>query len=537
MTTKYSKKAKSSKTQSGISVEDEEIDEIMENIDLKRPRSAYTHFCLDEIEKYKNKNKGKKIDLTIFSKECAKKWKELSDKEKDKYNERFEEDKIKYKSDLEKVKHHLFKDYNEVVRRPPTAFRIYLNEKLREGFDKNLDPKEVKAKASKDWRMMPDEQRKIYMDKKKENDDWFEKVKHTKKVNALSIFVQRTIQSAKDKKKEPPTLAELGPAWKKLPTSEKEKYKKYADDINEERERLQDLFELVNGIKPKRPAGAFRVFLQEKAKEKVLHSIQEGKELWDQLSEDQKDKYLKKAHIYRIAYKYKKMIYDKKIKKILPKRPGNAFAQFLKDKKGQKIPKGEKAVVYWRKEFESLPKDKMKKYQLKASLAKEKYEKKMEQFKNYVFDMPKRPLNAFTLFVKDRVPDLKEEKEYKDKPVSELLKIAAKEWQKEDGVSQSNYEKKAVQDKKRFVRQLKEFEKLGYYKRNSRGERNKKDEDQEEDDEEEEKPKKRSKKRGSSSTSTKRGSKKAKSISKTQAPKRRSRSKTNKKTGKTQKKK
>ena len=63
MTTKYSKKAKSSKTQSGISVEDEEIDEIMENIDLKRPRSAYTHFCLDEIEKYKNKNKGKKIDL------------------------------------------------------------------------------------------------------------------------------------------------------------------------------------------------------------------------------------------------------------------------------------------------------------------------------------------------------------------------------------------------------------------------------------------------------------------------------------------
>ena len=53
---------------------------------------------------------------------------------------------------------------------------------------------------------------------------------------------------------------------------------------------------MVNGIKPKKPAGAFRVFLQEKAKEKVLHSLQEGRELWEKLSEEEKEKYLKKAH-------------------------------------------------------------------------------------------------------------------------------------------------------------------------------------------------------------------------------------------------
>ena len=67
--------------------------------------------------------------------------------------------------------------------------------------------------------------------------------------------------------------------------------------------------------------------------------------------------YLKKAHTCRVAYKYKKMIYNKKIKKMLPKRPANAYAQYLKDKKGQKIPKGEKAVQYWRKSFEELPKE------------------------------------------------------------------------------------------------------------------------------------------------------------------------------------
>ena len=248
---------------------DDEIDEILENINLKRPRSMYTHFCLAEIEKEKKKNKNKKIDLKTFSAECASKWKDLSDKEKEKYKEKFEEDKIKYKKDLEFVRHFLFKDFNDVVRRPPTAYRIYLNEKLREGFENNQDPKDVKAQASKDWRMMSEEDRQVYNEKKKDNDDWFERAKKTRKVTALSIFVQKNVEDAKKKNKEPPKLGDIAPLWKKLSSSDKAKYKNYADTINEEREKLQDIYELVNGVKPKKPAGAFRVFLQEKAKKKL----------------------------------------------------------------------------------------------------------------------------------------------------------------------------------------------------------------------------------------------------------------------------
>lgn len=537
MSSKYSQKGKSPKNRSSQSskvIDDDEIDEIMENIDLKRPRTAYTHFCLDEVEKFKKKNKDKKIVLKTFSRECANKWAELSNKEKKEYNEKFEEDKSKYKADLEKVRHYLFKDYNDVVHGPPTAYRIFLNEKLREGFDKNLDPKEIKAKASREWRMMDADQRQVYQERKKENDDWFEKARHTKKVNALSIFIQQAIKAAKEKNRDPPTLAQIAPAWKELKKPEKQKYKKFADDINEERERLYDLYELVNGIKPKRPAGAFRVFLQEKAKEKALHSLAEGRDMWNQLSEDEKNVYLKKAHTCRVAYKYKKMIYNKKIKKMLPKRPANAYAQYLKDKKGQKIPKGEKAVQYWRKSFEELPKEKMKIYKEKAARDKERYEKKMKEFDNYVFDMPKRPANAFALFVKDRIPDLK--KENKKLEVNKLLKIAAKEWLDEEGVSQEKYEKQAERNKKIFLRQLKDFEKLGYYKKNSRGERTK---EEEEDEDEEEKPRRKSKKKRStsSSKSMKKGGKRTKSASKTQEPKRMSRSKSRKKSGKTQKKK
>ena len=193
------------------------------------------------------------------------------------------------------------------------------------------------------------------------------------------------------------------------------------------------------------------------------------------------------------------------------------------------MPKGEKAVAYWREEFNNLSKDKRKKYEEKAEKDKERYEKKMLEFKNVIFDMPKRPLTAFSLFVRDRLPDLK--KEDKETPTPELLRKVAKEWQKEEGVSQAKYEKKAEYDKKRFKKQLRDFETLGYYKKNYRAEKSQtkskrsKDEDESEVEESEEEERKTKKKRRSTSTSRKSSKKtRSKSKSKTQDVKRSSKS-------------
>jgi hypothetical protein len=218
------------------------------------------------------------------------------------------------------------------------------------------------------------------------------------------------------------------------------------------------------------------------------------------------------------------MIYNKKIKKILPKKPATAYGQFLKEKKGMKVPKGEKAVVYWRPYYDELSKDKKKKYEEKANREKERYQKKMDEFKNVIFDMPKKPLNAFALFMRDRLPDLKKEKGNEKAPMAKLLKIAAKEWTSEDGVSQKKYEKKAELDKKRFKKQLKDFETLGYYKKNYRAERTTKEDDS--DEEEEEKTTKRKKRSSSSKKASKktRSKSRSKSKSKTQDMKRRTKS-------------
>ena len=302
-------------------------------------------------------------------------------------------------------------------------------------------------------------------------------------------------------------MKEISPAWKKLSKNEKKSFEKYAQEINEEKEKLRDIYDIVHGIKPKKPAGAFRIFLQEKAKNNEIKTIQDGHEMWKQLSEDQKEEYLTKSHKCLLAYRYKKMIYNKKIKKMLPKRPKGPFQEFLKEKKGQKPAKGEKMLPYWKKVFDGLSEAQKKKYVEKADKDKERYERQMLQFQGKVFDMPKKPQSGFNLYVQDRMPDLKKAKP--NAPVTALIKQIAKEWKEEKDVDTKQYNKNAEKDKRRFKKQLKEFQKMGYYTKD-------KSETEDETDARS-KSKKSQKKKSSSKASTKK--------TKSQRPKSKSKSK------------
>ena len=495
-------KSRSKKTRESI-MTDEKIDQIMKDITLKRPRNPFTQFVLSEAAAYKTKNKDAKIDIQEFNKTCIEKWKKMKEGDKKKYSKQFEDEKVKYKSDIELVRHYLFRDFNDTISRSPTAYRIFLNEKLREGFEQNLDPKDVRKDAGNAWAKMSEEEKKVYIDKKKENDNWFLKAEKIRKITPIALFIQKKIQEAKEKHKEPPALKEIAPAWKKLSKNEKKSFEKYAQELNEEKEKLRDIYDIVHGVKPKKPAGAFRIFLQEKAKNNEIKTLKEGQEMWKKLSEEQKEEYLTKSHKCLLAYRYKKMIYNKKIKKMLPKKPTGPFQQFLKEKKGQKPANGESWFVYWKTVFDSLSEAQKKKYVDKAEKAKEKYDKQMLQFQDKVFDMPKKPHSGFNLFVAERMPDLKKEKP--NAPNSVLLKQIAKEWSDGKDVDQKLYNKNAEKDKKRFKKQLKEFQKLGYYTK----------EKGENDTEDDERSKKSKKKRSSSKSKSKKSkSQKSKSRSK-----------------------
>ena len=77
--------------------------------------------------------------------------------------------------------------------------------------------------------------------------------------------------------------------------------------MNEERKKRRDFFEIIHGIRPKRPAGAYKIFLSEKAKEdcfKGKDNILKRKKIMDNLSEDDKNSYLKKAKKNKIMLHY-----------------------------------------------------------------------------------------------------------------------------------------------------------------------------------------------------------------------------------------
>ena len=174
-----------------------------------------------------------------------------------------------------------------------------------------------------------------------------------------------------------------------------------------------------------------------------------------------KRRYLKKSHRCQLAYKYKKMLYIKQVKKIIPKKPGGPYAQFIKEKKGQKPPEGQSFLKYWGSVYEKLTPEQKAKYEEKAQKEKELYEKKLEQFKDKVFDMPKKPRTAFSFYLSDRLQELK--KDNPDSLFNILIKKAAEEWQNLTEAKKDEYIKNSEKDKIRFKKQFQEFKKMGYY--------------------------------------------------------------------------
>ena len=216
--------------------DENKIDDILENITLIRPKQPFSQYCSIEYEKLKKI--GLKIDIKCVMKDLAKSWAKLNETEKSKYNKLYEDEKKEYIKSIKIVGHFLFKDYNGLIRRPATPYQIFLNKRFIEGIDKNIDPKKIKKDASNEWNLMSKEQKQEYINKKKENDNWFAKAKNMQKVTPISIYIQKEISLAKENNKELPNVLELSHNWKTMKYSEKNKYIKLAEEINEEKKKI-----------------------------------------------------------------------------------------------------------------------------------------------------------------------------------------------------------------------------------------------------------------------------------------------------------
>ena len=101
-----------------------------------------------------------------------------------------------------------------------------------------------------------------------------------------------------------PELVDILKKWNNLPSNKKKIYESYTNELIFIRFKLLNIYYLINGVKPKIPAGALRLFLQIKVKENSISSVKEGIEKWNILDENEKDKFLKLSHNYYLSYKY-----------------------------------------------------------------------------------------------------------------------------------------------------------------------------------------------------------------------------------------
>ena len=385
---------------------EEEIDDMVSKITLKKPRNPY-HIFLSEMILYEKK-KNASITVPQIASKYAPSWHKYSDNEKMKYYLQAEEEKEKYKKEIETVKNVFFGDY---IKQGSSAYGIFFDEYIKNAFENDKDTDEAKREAYEKWKAMSPNEKKEYSVKKKQNDDWWEKAKHASCVNSFAVFVQKRISDFKSKNKVI-GFKECSTHWSKMSLSEKLKYDKLANEFNEQRRRMKELYEIVQGIKPKKPAGAFKLFLQEKAKEKQFigkNAFKEGKRLWHMLSEEEKNKYLKKSHKVKLCYIYKKLLYDQKVKKSRPKNK-SAFNFFMHEYQGKKVPKHLTFFAFVHQEWKKLDEQGKKKYVELAEKDKEKCEKIKTKLNSKVFDFPKKPKNAYQFYIAEKLFQTKEEK-------------------------------------------------------------------------------------------------------------------------------
>lgn len=445
--------------------EEDIIDDILTDVKLKKPFKHFNAFLKEKFNKLNSKEGYDVIDTTSqenikTNNDVEKFFSNLSKEKQDEYKTDFLNEKLNYKKEVEIVKKYIFKGVDGKIKFRITAFQIFLSDRLIDGLNNNFDPKYIRANARSEWNKLTIEQKNEYYLQKKENECVLNLALKYRNINPFILYVYKCLNECKKNKVNIPSLDKLASNWESLSKSDKKTYELYTEDLLSDKYNIRDIYDAIYGIKPKAPAGALRIFLQIKARTNEIKSIKDGVNLWDNLNINEKEKYLKLSHRYFLAYKYKEMIYEKKIRRIYPKKPIDAFQFYLNEKKGIKIPEGCNAIIYWRNKYNELNNESKIKYIRLYNEAIKDFQNKIEEFKDKIFDFPKSPKNPFSFYISIELNNLSNKNDSLE--LKDNFEILTANWYN-NKIDKNKYVDLANKDKKRYKYEISQFEKLGYY--------------------------------------------------------------------------
>jgi len=146
--------------------------------DPNKPRgrmTGYAYFVQTCREEHKRKHPDEQVVFAEFSKKCAKRWKEMNDKEKKTFNDMTEMDRIRYEREMKKyvsrggkaAKRTKKKKDPNAPKRPQSAFFLFCADHrgpLRAS-NPSFSVGDIAKQLGKKWAECSTETRKIYSDK------------------------------------------------------------------------------------------------------------------------------------------------------------------------------------------------------------------------------------------------------------------------------------------------------------------------------------------------------------------------------------
>jgi hypothetical protein len=437
----------------------EDFEEMLMNISLKKPASGFIFFIREQYKKEKEKR-----NITDAMPEFSKLWKKVSDKDRQKYQKMADEDKIRYEEHLALVRKNIL---DKPKKENVTSYRIFLDELSEKAIEEGKDPKEARQGAAEKWKKLSDKRRDYYEEQKEKVRDLYEDLHNSNKtISGYLVFVKE--QSAKAREKDKTlTLKEISELWQKTKDSTKEKYEDLANTMREEREKLRDIYEIAFGVKPRKPIGAYRFFMMDMAKQGKFdgkNPIREAGKLWKATKDSDKEKYLRMAKRDQLAYMIKKIEFNNSIKKHYT-RAKSAFNFYVEEQaKKTEVPQDsgrgglfKVLVAKWKKTDESGK----KKYKQMAEDDKKRAQKDREQMKMRVYEEPKRPAQPYARFIRDRMRELSSG----DTKIilSEHMSDLGEEWKKLTDKNKDKYVKEYEGDLDTYKEQLEFFKENKYY--------------------------------------------------------------------------
>lgn len=446
--------------------EDEFYENIME-IDLTKPKSAYTLFVVDY---HQSLPENEKKNITELTSKISEKWKATNKTTREKYIKKAVEDKHRYDLHLAKVKKYLINP--DRIKEHSSAYNLFRDAYVYEEMLKNkVSKKEAVTLAREAYKHLSEE----------EKDEWRTHYENEKKtMNSLGDYKPGKVNSytefIHDKvKNERMDLEHARHLWEKSSKSEKEKYEKLAEEANHEKDKLRDLYDMISGEAPKRPVGSFGLFLAEKAgdinvtdKENIIKKV---RELWVDLPQSEKEDYERKHKAISLKYEIKKAEYLKHRRALKPKNVSGynlfqaEFAKTMRDKKGDDY-------VYGRGEFFA---ETSKAWANCNEKTKEEYNNKAREINEdnkeksqILYNPPVKPLTVYATFIKEHLE--KNKKKYEGLSQGEKFKKAAEVWSKVTDKEKEQFNEKYEQAKEKYDDEIMKYaEELQEYEKNNTG--------------------------------------------------------------------